>query len=254
MQYPPQSPQMNPSYPSPNQYPPQSPQVQPGPYPPQSPQKIQMTYPPNMGQGNPSSYVDQQTYPQPQGTYQTPNPGIQYQQPNGKQGPYTSGVAPPSPYGGGVGVGVPVPVSVPRADGWKTGLFDCMDDPENALVTAFFPCLTFGQIAEIVDEGHTTCGTSGLIYGAVMSFTYFPCILSCGYRTKLRSKFGLAESPAPDWITHLLFEHCALCQEYRELQLRGWDPTLGWQENVNKMQQQQQPNAMVPPMNQTMMA
>lgn len=25
-----------------------------------------------------------------------------------------------------------------------------------ALVTAFFPCITFGQIAEIVDSGHTS--------------------------------------------------------------------------------------------------
>ncbi|KAL4351996.1 hypothetical protein GQ457_06G039030 [Hibiscus cannabinus] len=54
------------------------------------------------------------------------------------------------------------------------------------------------------------------------------CIgMPCTYRTKLRSKFGLPEAPAPDWVTHFLCEWCALCQEYRELQHRGWDPSLG---------------------------
>ncbi|WRX16923.1 PLAC8 motif-containing protein - like 10, partial [Theobroma cacao] len=95
-------------------------------------------------------------------------------------------------------VGFPVPV-----DGWKTGLFDCMDDPMNA------------------------CGTSGLLYGLIAFFIGVPCILSCAYRTKLRNKLGLVESPAPDWVTHCFCDWCALCQEYRELQQRGWDPSIG---------------------------
>ncbi|KAK6261306.1 hypothetical protein QUC31_007122 [Theobroma cacao] len=119
-------------------------------------------------------------------------------------------------------VGFPVPV-----DGWKTGLFDCMDDPMNALITVCFPCVTFGQVAEIVDEGHTSCGTSGLLYGLIAFFIGVPCILSCAYRTKLRNKLGLVESPAPDWVTHCFCDWCALCQEYRELQQRGWDPSIG---------------------------
>jgi hypothetical protein len=54
-----------------------------------------------------------------------------------------------------------------------------------------------------------------------------PCIVSCGYRSKLRAKYGLIEDPAPDWLTHCLFEWCALCQEYRELNNRGLDPSIG---------------------------
>ncbi|CAH2041354.1 unnamed protein product [Thlaspi arvense] len=53
-----------------------------------------------------------------------------------------------------------------------------------------------------------------------------PFVLSCTYRTKLRSRFGLIESPAPDWVTHCLCEWRALCQEYRELQHRGIDPSF----------------------------
>ncbi|GLU11518.1 hypothetical protein SLE2022_282570 [Rubroshorea leprosula] len=118
----------------------------------------------------------------------------------------------------------------------------------NALVTTFFPCLTFGQIVEIVDGGHTSCGTGALFYGLLAFLIGFPSILSCTYRTKLRKMFSLAESPAPDWVTHFCCEPCALCQEYRELRQRGWDPEIGWQGNLN------QQAAMTPPMNQTMTA
>ncbi|KAG5391482.1 hypothetical protein IGI04_021445 [Brassica rapa subsp. trilocularis] len=36
---------------------------------------------------------------------------------------------------------------------WTSELFDCMNDGENALITCFFPFITFGQIAEVIDEG-----------------------------------------------------------------------------------------------------
>ncbi|KAG8661519.1 hypothetical protein MANES_01G013425v8 [Manihot esculenta] len=75
--------------------------------------------------------------------------------------------------------------------------------------------------------------------------------MSCSYRTKLRTKYGLVESPATDWITHFFCGWCALCQEYRELQKRGLDPAIGWQENLRR-QSIQQP-AMMPPVNQKMM-
>jgi Cys-rich protein (TIGR01571 family) len=133
-------------------------------------------------------------------------------------------------------------------EGWTTGLFDCFEDPTNALVTACFPCVTFGQIAEILDNGQTPCATSGMLYGVIAFCIAVPCIMSCTYRTKIRSRFSLIESPAPDWITHCFCEWCALCQEYRELQHRGLDPAIGWQGNLVKNQQV----ATNPPINQTM--
>ncbi|KAI3971044.1 hypothetical protein MKX01_024691 [Papaver californicum] len=115
----------------------------------------------------------------------------------------------------------------PGTNAWTTGLFDCMEDPNNALVTFAAPCVAFGQIAEIVDEGQSTCSTSGIIYSAILFFTAAPCLISCGYRSKLRSKYDLIEVPAADWMTHVFFEWCALCQEYRELKNRGYDPAIG---------------------------
>ncbi|KAL3639342.1 hypothetical protein CASFOL_017249 [Castilleja foliolosa] len=134
---------------------------------------------------------------------------------------------------------------------WKTDLFGCMDDPQNAIITLLFPCVTFGQVAEILDLGSSSCGTSGMLYGVIAFCIAMPCIMSCTYRTKLRSRFGLIEAPGPDWLVHCFCEHCALCQIYRELNIRGLDPSIGWMGNVAKQQQSQQIN-MAPPMQQRM--
>ncbi|XVE53324.1 hypothetical protein DITRI_Ditri02bG0195200 [Diplodiscus trichospermus] len=112
-------------------------------------------------------------------------------------------------------------IKVVPTGAWTTGLFDCMEDPTNTLTTALFPCVTFGQIADVLDNGHTTCATSGIIYA------FAPCLVSGPYRKKLRQRYGLVEAPASDWIIHSMFEPCALCQEYRELNNRGINPALG---------------------------
>ncbi|KAJ0048607.1 hypothetical protein Pint_16445 [Pistacia integerrima] len=90
------------------------------------------------------------------------------------------------------------------AEAWKIGLCACCNNPCNALVTVFFPCVTFGQVAEMVDEGN------------------------------IKRKFNIPKSPALDWVTHFACECCALCQEFRELQSRGFNPCLGWKRKENK--------------------
>ncbi|KAJ0105538.1 hypothetical protein Patl1_19114 [Pistacia atlantica] len=124
------------------------------------------------------------------------------------------------------------------AEAWKSGLCACCNNPCNALVTALFPCVTFGQVAEMVDEGNIKCCTSitlymgmclaiGLGIGLCCKWKYGVCKQTADYRAKLRNKFNLPQSPAPDWAAHLCCHWCALCQEYRELQSRGFDPSLG---------------------------
>ncbi|GMN56677.1 hypothetical protein TIFTF001_025785 [Ficus carica] len=97
----------------------------------------------------------------------------------------------------------------------------------------------------------SACSTSGFLYELIAFCIAIPCIMSCTYRTKLRSMYRLVESPAPDWVTHVFCEWCALCQEYRELQRRGLDPSIGWQGNVARGQQHVN---MMPPVRQNMMA
>ncbi|KAH7858925.1 hypothetical protein Vadar_029435 [Vaccinium darrowii] len=67
---------------------------------------------------------------------------------------------PPSapPYGSQPATGIPVytgPSSTSMA--WSTGLFGCFEDIPNCIITGCCPCVTFGQIAEIIDKGSTCC-------------------------------------------------------------------------------------------------
>uniref|UniRef100_A0A0C9QR12 TSA: Wollemia nobilis Ref_Wollemi_Transcript_13379_1113 transcribed RNA sequence n=1 Tax=Wollemia nobilis TaxID=56998 RepID=A0A0C9QR12_9CONI len=143
------------------------------------------------------------------------------------------GQVPPSPlpqYGGPQYGGPPAE--------WSSGLCDCGSDPCNCCLTCWCPCITFGQLAEIVDEGSPSCAVSGLVYGALLCFTGCACCYSCLYRTKMRSKFNLAENPCGDCLLHCFCESCAMCQEYRELKNRGLDPALGWTGNLQKQQRQ----------------
>ncbi|CAA7400870.1 unnamed protein product [Spirodela intermedia] len=117
---------------------------------------------------------------------------------------------------------------------WSTGLCECFDDVGNCCITCWCPCITFGQVAEIVDRGSSSCGASGALYTLVAFVTGCPCIYSCFYRSRLRSHYALPESPCPDFIVHCCCEGCALCQEYRELKNRGFDMNIGWHANVEK--------------------
>nr|VDD44695.1 unnamed protein product [Brassica oleracea] len=96
----------------------------------------------------------------------------------------------------------PVIINQPRSNG-TSGLCDCMNDVENG------------------------CVMSGMLYVLICCLFWTPCVYSCTFWAKIRSKFGLPDAPAPDWITHCFCEYCALCQEYRELKNRGLDPSIG---------------------------
>ncbi|KDP38094.1 hypothetical protein JCGZ_04737 [Jatropha curcas] len=119
--------------------------------------------------------------------------------------------------------------------GWSSGLCGCCSDVKNCCITFWCPCITFGQIAEIVDKGATSCATSGALYGLLACFTGCACIYSCFYRSKLRKQYMLQERPCNDCLVHCCCETCALCQEYRELQSRGFDMSIGWHENAQRM-------------------
>ncbi|XP_072979644.1 cell number regulator 2-like [Typha angustifolia] len=134
--------------------------------------------------------------------------------------------------------GVPVPphhhAYGGQSQAWTTGLCDCTDDCGNCCMTFWCPCVTFGRIAEVVDKGTTSCGTSGALYGLILALTGCQWIYSCMYRSKLRAQYNLPESPCADCCVHFCCECCALCQQYRELKNRGFDMTIGWQLNMER--------------------
>ncbi|KZV58192.1 golgin candidate 5 [Dorcoceras hygrometricum] len=111
---------------------------------------------------------------------------------------------------------------------WSTQLFDCHLDQTNAIITAFLPCVTFGQIAEVLDEGELTCSMGTFIYLLMMPALCSQWLMGSKYRNKLRTRYNLVEAPYQDAISHFFCAYCSLCQEYRELKIRGLDPSQGW--------------------------
>ncbi|CAM0913245.1 unnamed protein product [Alopecurus aequalis] len=94
--------------------------------------------------------------------------------------------------------------AVPVRQGWQTGLFACDDDGCEAFCwSAWFPCVAFASIADIVDQGSECqclyCGCYLVAANFGMWWMY-----AGWYRRKLREQYGLPETPLPDCITHLL--------------------------------------------------
>ncbi|KAL7589306.1 hypothetical protein Lser_V15G37257 [Lactuca serriola] len=139
--------------------------------------------------------------------------------------------------------GIPV-AHKPINEKWSSSLCACCSDVPNCCLTCWCPCITFGQIAEIIDKGNTSCGVQGALYAIIAAFTCCGCLYSCVFRSKMRSQYGLRETPCNDCLVHWCCEPCALCQEYRELKHRGFDISIGWQGNMER----QNHGVQMPPM------
>ncbi|KAG7591715.1 Zinc finger CCHC-type [Arabidopsis thaliana x Arabidopsis arenosa] len=127
----------------------------------------------------------------------------------------------------------------PHAEGeWSTGFCDCFSDCKNCCITFWCPCITFGQVAEIVDRGSTSCGTAGALYALLYVVTGCACFYSCFYRGKMRAQYNIRGDDCTDCLKHSFCELCSLTQQYRELQHRGFDMNLGWAGNVERQQNQ----------------
>ncbi|KAK2439509.1 protein PLANT CADMIUM RESISTANCE [Trifolium repens] len=117
---------------------------------------------------------------------------------------------------------------------WSTGLCDCCSNPGNSCLTFCCPCITFGRVAEIVDQGSTSCGLSGTCYALICCVFGCGYLYSCCYRSKMREQYSLKGNGCTDCMVHCCCETCALCQEYRELENRGFNMDIGWHGNVEQ--------------------
>ncbi|KAE8774020.1 cell number regulator 2 [Hordeum vulgare] len=120
------------------------------------------------------------------------------------------------------------------ASSWSTGLFGCCDDVSSCCLTCFCPCVAFGRIAHIVDKGTSSCCVRGTAY-MLLAWVGLGCLCSCCYRSRMREQYGLKEKPCADCCVHFFCDPCAICQEYRELKSRGFDMSLGWHDNIERM-------------------
>ncbi|KAG2250710.1 hypothetical protein Bca4012_063849 [Brassica carinata] len=167
----------------------------------------------------------------PDGSSPVQQTGIPVQQ----TGVPMSQFAPPSYHQANVNISVGTP--------WRSGLFDCQEDQTNAVMTAILPCVTFGQIAEVLDEGEMTCPLGSFIYLLMMPALCSQWVMGSKYREKMRRRFNLVEAPYSDCATHVLCSCCSLCQEYRELKARNLDPSLGWNGILAQRQGQHESDA-----------
>ncbi|CAI9092883.1 OLC1v1028240C1 [Oldenlandia corymbosa var. corymbosa] len=119
---------------------------------------------------------------------------------------------------------------------WSTGLFDCLSDPKNCFITAFCPCVTFGQVSEILNEGHTPWweGAMAYILMEVTTMTIGTCLCGWTYRLKMRQKHSLKGNPLMDFVFTFFFTRLSLCQLYRQLDHLGYNVPLGWFANKDK--------------------
>ncbi|KAH9294320.1 hypothetical protein KI387_040478, partial [Taxus chinensis] len=121
-------------------------------------------------------------------------------------------------------VAAPYPQYPYQSSNWSTGLCDCAHDSSSCCLTCFCPCVTFGRVAEIVDQGRTTCCTHAIVYSLLWAIGV-GCLYSCQYRAKLRAQYNLPAQPCGDCCVHFCCTCCALSQEHRELHHRGLNPS-----------------------------
>lgn len=75
--------------------------------------------------------------------------------------------------------------------------------------------------------GGTACLSAGCLFYWLQSCTGCGFLYTCGYRARLRAKYGLGPEPCGDCCTDYWCLPCSLAQQYRELQYRGIRPALG---------------------------
>ncbi|KAL5542306.1 hypothetical protein UlMin_010016 [Ulmus minor] len=114
---------------------------------------------------------------------------------------------------------------------WSVELCDCGNEFSTCCITWLLPCVSFGRIAEVLEEGRHSCCSLGCGY-CLLFMIQFHWLYSCFYREKLRSKYGLPAEPCCDCCVHFCCESCALCQEHAELKSRGLDPTKGYKSTI----------------------
>uniref|UniRef100_A0A0V0I6C0 Putative cell number regulator 1-like n=1 Tax=Solanum chacoense TaxID=4108 RepID=A0A0V0I6C0_SOLCH len=134
---------------------------------------------------------------------------------------------------------------------WSTGLFDCFSDIKNCFITCLCPCVTFGQVDEILSQGQMTWWEAALMFGLLEAFCCQASLVFAWYhRVQFRKKYNLMGNLFSEFAITLICMRLVLCQNYRQLNKLGFDVALGWKANKKKQRRIASQNAVqfVPPM------
>jgi len=146
----------------------------------------------------------------------------------------------------------------PRPSSWSTGLFDCFTDMPSCVVGYFLPCVLYGDNASAL-KGKTfggsccafyglTCVNNGLFLLFQSALRTHPIALMNGWfpimagfpifsflqllvmpaltldnRKRIKEAYNIQEEACGgrSYLIHMFCLSCALCQEARELKIRG---------------------------------
>ncbi|RWV79593.1 hypothetical protein GW17_00059249, partial [Ensete ventricosum] len=120
-------------------------------------------------------------------------------------------------------------VQPPLPAPWSTGLFDCCDDVGNCKPSYCHRCCITRTLRDLLLPMYHLRSDCGDRRRRIR-------------RSKMRGQLFLEESPCADCAVHCCCESCALCQEYRELKIRGFNLHYGWLHGNLKVQ-----NVTLPP-------
>ncbi|CAI5489580.1 unnamed protein product [Closterium sp. Naga37s-1] len=116
---------------------------------------------------------------------------------------------------------------------WRTGTIPLL---ESGALAAAAASKTGVRIADIAEAD----GTEACLFYYLIQAGGCGCLYSLGFRKKLRLRYGLPAAPCGDIWMHWCCRYCSVCQEYRELKNRGWDPSIGFSANKTRSPPPQQ--------------
>ncbi|MBA0832349.1 hypothetical protein Goarm_016747 [Gossypium armourianum] len=109
-----------------------------------------------------------------------------------------------------------------RYDEWHADLLGCCSEPYLCIKTFFCPCGTLSKIATVATNRHMSSAEACnelMAYSLILSC----CCYTCCVRRKLRKALNITGGFIDDFLSHLMCCCCALVQEWREVEIRGFN-------------------------------
>ncbi|UJR36849.1 hypothetical protein I4U23_029562 [Adineta vaga] len=105
---------------------------------------------------------------------------------------------------------------------WKEAVCDCFHDGHICCYGFWCCCCLYGEnVAKI--ENSSRCFTHCCIY-TLLSMFGCCCLIHSVKRGRIRERYGIVEDACGDCFITCCCSTCAICQEAREMKIRGYPP------------------------------
>lgn len=104
---------------------------------------------------------------------------------------------------------------------WTSGICDCFSDMSTCCLSCWCPCVQYGKNVEALTK--QACAGPCVTFFCLQIMCFGSSwIVSHQTRVDLRAKFGIEGNCCADCCCHLWCRCCAIAQEAREIQKRGF--------------------------------